>query len=78
MQVTNPLVPPTVGQSGGAAAPVANAPAVAESSKPQSAQPVTAAKESEGARNEARRDPLPDPREAARDPDRGQQVDIEA
>ena len=73
MQVTNPLVPPTTGQAGGASAPVANAPAAAETTKAESARPVTAAKEAEGGRNEPQREP-----DTAREESRGQRVDIEA
>lgn len=73
MQVSNPLVPPTTGQPGGAAAPVANAPAAAETGKSESAQPVTAAKESERGRNESQRSPEPSQQESQP----GQQVDIQ-
>jgi len=74
MQVTNPLVPPATGQAGGAAAPVANAPAEAEATKPQSASPVTASKESQRGQNEARHAP-DEPRQEYR---RGDNVDLEA
>jgi hypothetical protein len=72
MQVTNPLVPPAVGQAGGASAPVANAPA-AETAKPQSAQPVTSGRESQNGGNETRREP-----DRSADESRGRQVDFEA
>ena len=72
MQVTNPLVPPATGQAGGASAPVANAPAAAETAKAESARPVTAARESDGGRNEPQREP-----DAARDDSRGQRLDLE-
>ena len=73
MQVSNPLIPPSTGQAGGAAAPVANAPAAAETTRAESARPVTAAKETAGGRNEPQREP-DSPRDEARP---GQRVDIE-
>jgi hypothetical protein len=60
MQVSNPLVPPTPGQPGAVATPVANAPAAPDPTPSETNRPVTASRESEGGRNEAERQPGPD------------------
>ncbi len=48
MQVTNPLVPAQMGTSSAAPALVANAPSAPESTRYETAQPVTGSSQSEG------------------------------
>jgi len=55
MQIYNPLVPPPVGSPGGAPAVVANAPAVFDSPRPDTARPVTASKDAERGRSDGER-----------------------
>lgn len=70
MQVSNPLVPPQYGSSG-APAPVANAPAAADTRRHDSDRPVTANERSERPRDDdADRKPRRESRE------RGSRVDI--
>lgn len=71
MQVNNPLVPPQIGQGGGAPALVANAPNVPDNARAESARPVTPSRESERARAEHDRRP---PEEAPRR--RGSRIDL--
>ncbi len=53
MQVTNPLVPAQMGSSNGAPALVANAPAAPDSTRYETAQPVTGSSQSEGSRSDS-------------------------
>ncbi len=47
MQVTNPLVPAQMGASNAVAALVANAPAVPDSTRPETSHPVTGSSQSD-------------------------------
>ena len=71
MQVTNPLVPPPIGQAGGTPAPVANAPNVPASGRTETSRPVTAARDGERTRAEDERRPREE-----RPPARGTHVNI--
>ena len=72
MQVNNPLVPPPVGSSSGAASAVANAPSAPESARHDTPRPVTGSRRSDRSRSEADR-PHPDDGGSHR---RGERVDI--
>ncbi len=74
MQVMNPLVPPQLGSPGGAPAPVANAPFVADSTKHETARPVSGSREGERPRPHEERS-HPDDGER-RSNERGEIVDI--
>ncbi len=52
MQVTNPLVPAQMGTSNAAPALVANAPSAPDSTRYETAQPVTGSSQSEGSRSD--------------------------
>ncbi len=52
MQVTNPLVPAQMGTSNAAPALVANAPSAPDSTRYETAQPVTGSGQSEGSRSD--------------------------
>ncbi|MFQ5466726.1 MAG: hypothetical protein ACE5DS_01195 [Kiloniellaceae bacterium] len=71
MQVNNPLVPPQIGQGSGAPALVANAPNVPDTTRAETARPVTPSRESERARTEHERRP---PEDAPRQ--RGARLDL--
>ncbi len=75
MQVTNPLVPPSPGQPGGASAPVANAPAAPDVANSETSRPVTASRESADGRNEAQRRPEENERPPT-DSGRGGNLDV--
>ena len=55
MQVTNPLVPAQMGASNAAPALVANAPAVPDSTRPETSRPVTGSSQSERSRSDSGR-----------------------
>jgi hypothetical protein len=71
MIVENPLVPPPAGAAGNASAPVANAPAAAQTDKAETDRPVKAAEPAERSNVED-----PGRRESSVGAERGQQLDI--
>ncbi len=75
MQVTNPLVPAQMGSSNAAPALVANAPAVPDSTRPETSHPVTGSSESERSRSDSGR-PKGDSGGEGGSSQRGAEVDI--
>ena len=73
MQVTNPLVPAQMGASNAAPALVANAPSVPDSTRHETAHPVTGSSQSEHSRSDSGRPTGDSGGESGR---RGAQVDI--
>ncbi len=75
MQVTNPLVPAQMGASNAAPALVANAPAIPDSTRPETSRPVTGSSQGERSRSDSGR-PKGDPGGEGGSGRRGVEVDI--